>query len=319
MDKIQTYNATQTRTQSFELLTQWNSELLAAGVYTFNLQYTNQGGSNFRVVLDPDNQPKSYLSVTKVNQGGGGLIMDIASNMPFGTSGIKLIDFVAGIQKKFNLVIQQNKNKLSDYIVEPFNEWYKQGNIVDFNQYINLNSNIEVIPANNLAVQNLNFGDTLDGDYVSQQFSKGAARDFGKAYYVDTENFFSQGDFTVKTTLASSPLVYLEGTGVSGSQSGGGPIAFSIGNCQLSSTGNPYNICAYGTFFEIFSSTGALDAGAVLYFDAYGINLVVGYTSIINNTGVPFGAQCNIWAIDSYTGIVQYDTGDNCADFGGCL
>jgi hypothetical protein len=217
MDKIQLYNTPQTKTQTFELLTQWNSQLLAAGTYQFYLEYTNSGGSNFRIILDPNNQPKSYLSVTKVNQGGGGLVMNIADNMPFGTAGIKLIDFVAGVQKKFNLVIQQNKNKLSDFIIEPFKDWYKQGSVVDFNQYINLNSNIEVIPANNLAVQNLNFGDTLDGDYISQQFSKGAAREFGKAYYVDTENFFSQGTFEVKTTLASSPLVYLQGTGTSGS------------------------------------------------------------------------------------------------------
>jgi len=313
MDQIQTYNATQTKTQSFELLTQFNSQLLPAGIYQFYLQYTNSGGSNFRVVLDPNNQPKSYLSVTKVNQGGGGLIMDIASNMPFGTAGIKLIDFVAGIQKKFNLVIQQNKNKLSDFIIEPFTDWYKQGNIVDFNQYINLNSNIEVIPANNLAVQNLNFGDTLDGDYISQQFSKGAAREFGKAYYVDTENFFSQGDFTVKTTLASSPLIYLTGTGVSGSQTGG-PIAFFIGNCQLSTANDLEIVCQYGIKYPIYSSTGILEDSAVLYFDAYGINKVVGYDYIVDNDH-----DCEIWKIHSLTGIVAYDTYHRCAEYGGCI
>jgi len=68
-----------------------------------------------------------------------------------------------------------------------------------------------------LAVNKLNFGDTLDGDYVSQQFSKEANREYGKTYFVDTENFFSQGTFEVKTTFASSPLVYLAGTGLSGS------------------------------------------------------------------------------------------------------
>jgi hypothetical protein len=64
----------------------------------------------------------------------------------------------------------------------------------------------------------LNFGDTLDNDYISQQFAKEANREFGKTYYVDTENFFSQGNFEVKTSLASSPLAYLEGTGLSGSR-----------------------------------------------------------------------------------------------------
>jgi hypothetical protein len=318
MDQIQIYNATQTKTQTFELLTQWNSQLLPAGTYQFYLQYTNSGGSNFRVILDPSNQPKSYLSVTKVNQGGDGLVMNIADNMPFGTAGIKLIDFVAGIQKKFNLVIQQNKNKLSDFIIEPFTDWYKQGQIVDFNQYINLNSQIEVIPANNLAVQNLNFGDSLDGDYISQQFAKGAAREFGKAYYVDTENFFSQGDFTVKTTLASSPLVYLTGTGVSGSQTGGGPIAFNIGDCILSNSGNPITWCLSTPYVELYSSTGILEPSAVLYYDEYGINKVVGYSHVTDKNGSS-PTQCDVFTINPLTGVVGVFV-DNCIDLpGGCV
>jgi hypothetical protein len=314
MSQIQTYNATQTRTQEFTLLTQFNTALLPAGQYRFYLDYDNFGGSNFQVILNPNNNVKSFLSINKVNQGGAGLVLDMAANMPFGTNGIKLIDFIAGVQKKFNLVIYPNKNKLNDFIVEPFIEWYKSGEVKDFNRYINLDKKITVSPANNYAVNELNFGDTLDGDYISQQFAKGANREFGKTYYVDTNNFFSQGKFEVKTTFASSPLIYLAGTGISGSATSGGPIAFSIGNCQLSSTGNPFNICAFGTFFEIFSSTGTLEAGAVLYFDAYGNSLVTGYSSIVNN---PF--NCNIWSLDTLSGVVQFDTGDTCGDFGGCL
>ncbi len=54
--------------------------------------------------------------------------------------------------------------------------------VKDFNKYINLNNPIEVIPANNLAVNQLEFGDTLDQDYISQQFSKAANRPFGQTF-----------------------------------------------------------------------------------------------------------------------------------------
>jgi hypothetical protein len=145
--------------------------------------------------------------------------MNVAKNLPFGTTGIKQVDFITGIQKKFNLVIYPNKVRPREFIVEEFNKWYNQGEIKDFNKYINLDKKIEFIPANNLAVNKLNFGDTLDGDYVSQQFSKENNREYGKSYYVDTENFFSQGELNVKTTFASSPLIYLAGTGLSGSVS----------------------------------------------------------------------------------------------------
>jgi len=218
MQQIQTYNATQTRTERFQLVTEFNTALLPAGQYKFYLDYDNYGGSNFQVILNPGNNlSNTYLEVKKVNQGGDGLVMDIAANMPFGTTGIKQIDFITGLQKKFNLVIYPSKVKPREFIVEEFNKWYKQGEVKDFNRYINLDKKIEAIPANNLAVNKLNFGDTLDGDYISQQFQKANNREYGKQYYVDTENFYSQGEFNVKTTFASSPLVYLEGTGLSGS------------------------------------------------------------------------------------------------------
>jgi hypothetical protein len=218
MGQVQTYNAGQTRTQQFQLVTEFNIAQLPIGTYKFYLEYINTVATNFQVILNPGNSvSNTYFEIKKINQGGDNLVMDIAANMPFGTTGIKQVDFITGIQKKFNLVIYPNKTKPREFIVEEFNKWYNQGEIKDFNKYINLDKKIEFIPANNLAVNKLNFGDTLDGDYVSQQFSKEANREYGKSYFVDTENFFSQGTFEVKTTFASSPLVYLAGTGLSGS------------------------------------------------------------------------------------------------------
>lgn len=217
MNDVQIYNNNQTRTEKFELLTEWNSAVLPIDVYEFYIRYVVQGTSNFSVIVNPDSSVKSFLQLTKVNQGGDGLVMNIANNMPFGTSGIKLIDFITSLQKKYNLVIYPNYTKQREFIVETFNNWYDKGEVRDFNKYINLNEKISAIPANNLAVNELNFGDTLDGDFVSQQFSKGAGREYGKSYFVDTENFFSQGKFEVKTGFASTPLIQIANTGTSGS------------------------------------------------------------------------------------------------------
>ena len=186
------------------------------------------------VTIDPDSTTKSYLEITQVNAAADGRVMDIPSNMPFGTNGIKQIDFITGLQKKFNLVIYPNKTKTNEFIIETFNNWYNKGQVKDFNRYINLDDKIEVIPANNLAVNELNFGDTLDQDYLSLQFSKAANREYGKTYYTDTTNFFSQGKFEVKTTFASTPLTRIPGTGLSGSVAGIAPpvtsYMFVMGN-----------------------------------------------------------------------------------------
>jgi hypothetical protein len=214
---IYNYNQTLTRDQTVTLTADWTSQVLPTGSYTFNIDYSVLGDDNFFVVLNPNNNVNSYLEVKKVNQAGDGLVMNIAENMPFGTSGIKLIDFITSVQKKFNLVIYPSKTKQREFIVEPFVNWYKRGEVKDFNKFINLDEMIEVIPANNLAVNELNFGDTLDKDYISQQFNNGANREFGKTYYIDTQNFFSQGKFEVQSGFASTPLASIAGTGASGS------------------------------------------------------------------------------------------------------
>jgi len=209
--------------KTYELSTQFNTAYIGPGTYRFMLYWDDQFAApynNFTFTLDPDGKPKSKLQITKVVNAADNRVIDIATNMPYGTNGIKLIDFIRGVQKKFNLVIYPSKTKKNEFIVETFNNWYKDGEIKNFNKYINLNEKIEVIPANNLAVNELNFGDTLDQDYISQQFAKAANREFGKQYYVDQQNFFSQGKFEVKTTLASSPLILLTGTGLSGSVPG---------------------------------------------------------------------------------------------------
>jgi hypothetical protein len=262
MVQVNAYNAGLTKTEQFDLVQQWNQVFNTGSIFingspkdtqlrfALKVEPLQAGVNYFEMRMNPGDTAKAYLSVTKVNQAGEGLIMDIPSNMPIGsgatinasgqTNGVLLIDFITAIQKKFNLVIYPNKEKLWDFIVEPFNTWYKDGSIKDFNRYINLNDKIEATPANNLAVNKLNFGDTLDTDYISQQFAKEANREYGKSYYVDFENYFSQGEYTVKSSFASSPLIYLDGTGVSGSYTssacveynlqytGGGPASSSV-------------------------------------------------------------------------------------------
>ena len=214
--------------RTYSLQSEFNTSMIPAGTYAFAINWVDQFTApynNFRFTLDPGGQAKSYIEVKKQLQGAAGRIMDIPSNMPYGTSGIKMIDFVLGLQKKFNLIIYPSKTKPKQFIIETFNEWYKRGERKDFNKYINLDSTIEVVPANNLAVNELTFGDTLDQDYVSQQFAKGNNREYSKTYYIDTQNYFSQGKFEVQTTFASDPLIRIPGTGLSGSVGGFAPPA----------------------------------------------------------------------------------------------
>ena len=271
---------------TFQLETEFIMDDIPVGNYYFQIRQSPNSSVDTAptVTLDPNGTTKSFLQIKEVKQVADGRVMDIPANMPFGTSGIKQIDFLKGVQKKFNLVIYPSKTKKNEFIVETFNNWYKSGEIRDFNKYINLDEKIEVIPANNLAVNELNFGDTLDTDYISQQFSKAANREFGKQYYIDTQNFFSQGKFEVKTTLASSPLLRIAGTGLSGSVQGINPTvtAYYVGNAKLSNQSVPQDACGIYQNYDVYTISGQILNGQTLYYDQYGADIVTNYIRVVD-------------------------------------
>ena len=267
---------------TYELGSQFKFNTIPAGNYYFQIRQSPNNPpptAQPLVTLDPRGTTKSFIEIREVNQAADGRVMDIPSNMPFGTTGIKQIDFILGLQKKFNLVIYPNNTKPNEFIIETFNDWYKKGEVKDFNQYINLDDKIEVIPANNLAVNKLNFGDTLDGDYISQQFSKAANREYGKQYYIDTTNFYSQGTFEVKTTFASDPLIRIPGTGLSGSVSNINPTptTFLAGNVKLTSNPNPIYACSSPIATNVYTLDGEFTPGQILFYDQYAISRVTGF------------------------------------------
>jgi hypothetical protein len=295
---------------TYQLATQFVMQEIPPGNYYFQLMQSPNAatGSLPLVTLDPQSTTKSFLQIKEVKQAADGRIMDIPSNMPFATTGIKQIDFLVGLQRKFNLVIYPNKIRLNEFIIETFNDWYKQGEIKDFNRFINLDKNIECMPANNLAVNRLNFGDALDTDYVSQQFSKQANREYGKAYYTDTTNFFSQGELTVKTTFASSPLLRIEGTGLSGSIAGLNPTesTFYAGTVQLANGSRPDLPCISTTIFDVYTTSGALDQGLIMYYDRYASSPVLGFFNFVAGPGQ------EVTEINRFTGEIGYGVGYFC-------
>ena len=310
-DQLQNSRSGQINT-TYELATEFKLDDIPVGNYYFQIkQSPNDALPTVQptVTLDPNGTTKSFLEITEVKQAADGRVMDIAANMPYGTQGIKMVDFLKGVQKKFQLVIYPSKTRQNEFIVESFINWYKSGEIKNFNNYINLDEKIEVIPANNLAVNELNFGDALDQDYISQQFSKAANREYGKQYYVDNTNFFSQGKFEVKTTLASSPLIRIAGTGLSGSISGLNPTItqYSAGsNYRFTNLSYSYAVCSAGSEIEMFTADGMISPGQIAYYDQYGAVAITGYKYFT------YGGGNEIYLINQSTGEIGYGTGDFC-------
>jgi hypothetical protein len=218
---------TSTQTENFTWAQPLNIPQINSGSVNFKIEYvayTTAGGGgiaaapNFTVALNPSSgRDYCSLEITQARQGADNRILNVPQNMPFGINGIKLIEFIRAVQKKFNLVIYEDKSTPNQMIVETFNDWYKKGEVQDFNQYINLNEKLEFIPANSLAVNKVNFTDKLDADYVSKVFQQTNNRTYGQAFFLDTGSYFSQGEFKVETSFGSGPIFQLPLTVASGS------------------------------------------------------------------------------------------------------
>ena len=111
---------------TYQLATEFKLSSIPVGNYYFQIKQSPDSAVAAApvVTMDPQGTTKSFLQITEVSQAADGRVIDIPSNMPFGTQGIKLIDFLIGVQKKYNLVIYPSKTVRNQFIVESFNNWW---------------------------------------------------------------------------------------------------------------------------------------------------------------------------------------------------
>lgn len=274
-----------------------DNSLIPSRDFVFRLKYGTYNGSNFTVTLAPDGDEESYIQVNTLSNAADLLVMRIAPNLPFGESGIKQIDFIRGLQKKFNLVIYPSKTRPKHFKIETYNNWYKGAGVVSFNDFINTDKKIEVIPANNLAVNELNFGDKLGKDLLAQTFEKSENRNYGTLTYIDNQNFFSQGTLDVESTFGVSPLRYLPGTGPTGS------TGITQGYEQIVFLGNSSSGACSATGTVVYDANNdGLVFGNVLYTDEFLTTPVTGFNYVTDLGG-------DVYLISSTTGTVGSSVG----------
>lgn len=252
---------------------------LYADDYKWVAKYSIVGGGDFNITIAKDGNTESFITVDRLNYAADWRVMQIPQNMPYGENGITCLDFIKGLQKKFNLVITPSKRNVNQFEIETFNTWYKSGETRDLTQFIKMDKTLKVTPANNLAVNELQFTDTLGKDYLARNFNDTNLRIYGASTYKDTSNQFSQGKIDVMPVFASSPLRYIDGTGTTSTGTGGGGGG-GTGYAHAVIYNNSYStICNDGRFpGTLFTNTSApLAYGQILYWDSNLTNPFTGY------------------------------------------
>jgi hypothetical protein len=290
--------------KDFTLTEQLDFTFLSGSSYDWNIGFVTGGSGALNVIIGPGGNEQSRLKVLTLDQLGELSDIDMAENMPFGTNGITCLDFLSSLQKKFNLQIYPSKTKPRHFIIETFNNWYKQGKVKNFDNFVDLDKRISVIPANNLGVREVEFGDTLDGDYLAQNFSKENNREYSKSYFRDTQNFFSEGKLEVKTGFGVSPLRYVAGSGTEGS-------AVSRLTAFQGYFSNLIGLMCGPTYNTYYSYDPIVPGvGDFVYYDSLGNSPVTGLTYFRHNL------SGDIYQMNTSTGQIQSIV-SNCSEGGG--
>ena len=276
--------------------------LITAAEWQWKAKFTYTGTDDWNITIAKDGNVESYIEVTDYKNGADYRVMEIPQNMPFGENGITCLDFIKALQKKFNLVITPDRQNYNNFKIETFNDWYKGGTVKDLTQFIRTDKPINVIPANNLAVNEIEFSDTLGKDYLARNFNDFENRPYGSSFYLDNENRFSQGKIDVKPITAASPLRYIPGTGEVGGSTAPTVYAKSITYNNSSTT-----ICNDGRFVgtAFTTSASALAYGDVLYWDSALTSPLTGYAVVRDNS------NGNLFLLDTFTGQIIATIG-NC-------
>jgi len=147
-------------------------------IYTFQIRTQGANVINSRLKYEVDyittgSVNTDYLTVVytalTVN-----LSIDLAANAPV----IKIADFFSGILKTFNMTTYSIKD--AEYFVEPLDDWYSKGAVVDVSEYVDVTTiDIERMPL----YKTISFKYQESESFLNKNFSQTFSRKYGDTSY----------------------------------------------------------------------------------------------------------------------------------------
>ena len=130
-----------------------------------------------------------------------GFTIDPALNMPE----LKQVDFLAGLQKMFNLVFIADKSNPRKLKVEPFKDFVASGTLKDWTNKIDFNKDLVIKPTTDLQKSKFRWKHSEGEDFVNSAIFTQLGRVYGEKEVLDPDNDFASGDLTIQSPF--SPFI----------------------------------------------------------------------------------------------------------------
>lgn len=111
-------------------------------------------------------------------------------------------EFLMEIIRMFNLVIEQDKDDLNNYIIEPYDDYFKDGKIIDTWEY-DRNTQMKIKLTNNVFSYKFTYDN--DGDWLNKLYKEDTVTKVYGQWEQFTEDEFADRTETLKLKFAPSP------------------------------------------------------------------------------------------------------------------
>ena len=175
---------------------------------TVEVKYHFHTGSDTAILLGNGNVTNPTTSFQLLNIDFTGGTYNPGLNMPV----MKQIDFIAGIQKTFNLVFIPDRNNPKHIYIEPFTDYTASGTKKDWTNKIDLSKDLAIEPTTDLQARRYEWTHSEGKDFVNELVQNNANRVYGRYRVDDPENDFASGDKTIQSPFAPFVTSYIPGT-----------------------------------------------------------------------------------------------------------
>ena len=122
----------------------------------------------------------------------------------------KIIDFLDGLIQKFNLVFEPLVTERNNIIIEPFDTWVDEGQIVDWTDRVDRNVKWQISHPLQSQPKNIKFTDVPDTDALNKYTTDKFKKTYGEFRY-NSDSDLAIGEKTIGTFFSPTPIKYIDG------------------------------------------------------------------------------------------------------------
>lgn len=153
------------------------------------------------ILIDQKANSTFYAKVVNADLQNGQTVT-VANSIP----DVTMKDFFKGVMQRFNLRLEPNKTNPNELVIEPYNDFYINTNLIDWTYKVDVSRPMEIKPMSELQARTYLFSYKEDKDKYNDLYQSNYKESYGTER-LDVDNDFMQGVKKNEVIFSNSPIV----------------------------------------------------------------------------------------------------------------